>query len=122
LYVSAGSIATKTTQGSVKHLKVFKDRNLGVYTRSFLRSRGISIRSHDSAYSAIREEDENSRHHKHCKTSVEIDWEYFQGIWSRGKQDIGALVKTTVFDEILIRALCSANSSKVMGSHPSTSD
>jgi hypothetical protein len=36
LYVSAGSIATRTTQGSVKQLKGFTDKNPGVYTPSFL--------------------------------------------------------------------------------------
>jgi hypothetical protein len=59
-------------------------------------------------YKAINNRNKYSRKPKHCR-SVEIDWEYFQG--SRGKQDIGALLKTTVFDENLIRALCSANSS-----------
>ncbi|KAJ7848317.1 hypothetical protein B0H13DRAFT_1906805 [Mycena leptocephala] len=37
-----------------------------------------------------------------------------QAVDRRGKQDIGALVKTTVFDEILIRALCSANSKNAL--------
>jgi hypothetical protein len=48
--------------------------------------------------------------------SVEIDWWRFRSSWSRIKRVRGAMVKTTIFDEILMWALCSINSSNL--SHP----
>jgi hypothetical protein len=44
---------------------------------------------------------------------VEIDWWRFRSSWSRIKRVRGAMVKT-IFHEILMHALCSANSSKVL--------
>ncbi len=42
--------------------------------------------------------------------AVEIVWSRFQEVWLRIERVRGAIVKTTNFDEILIRALSSANS------------
>ena len=47
-----------------------------------------------------------------CETSVEIDWSLFQSIWSRIEHTRGITVEISVFDEKMIRALCSADSSK----------
>jgi hypothetical protein len=102
-----GCFSQKTTQCN----KESPRKDLHYSNLFLLQNRVYSVRSHNSAYQAIRRENKYSDQPMHCKVGVEIDWRMFHGIWYKNERDIGKTVKIIVFDEILIRALCSANSS-----------
>ena len=57
--------------------------------------------------------DKYADQHIHCKAPIEIHWSEFQTICRKSEHARGKTLKIIVFDKNLIRALCSAISSKL---------
>ena len=74
---------------------------------------GITIESHMiSLTKPALAKDEYAAQRIHCKAPIEIHWSGFQTIRRKTERARGKTLKIIVFDKNLIRALCSAISSK----------